>query len=374
MRITEVRIHRLEAPLRERFGWSLNWTDKRTATLVEVRTDEGVTGWGDGYWGGDLLRARREMVIGHSPFEAEGIYEAMRPPMVLQSRMGAPVCGGLDMALWDLQGKVLGKPVRELMGRVWRDRVLPYCTALYRKDWPDLERGLAEEAAGWKLQGFRMMKMKVGFGPETDRRIVGAVREAVGGEMGLAVDANCAYDAATAVSLGRKLEAFNLEWWEEPVLADNIVGYQRLREATGIPLAGGETWDADRLLREYVQRRVVDILQPEVEIVGLTGARRLTHACWLNDIRVVPHNWGTAVRTAAILQWMATWPPITEALAAPPPMFEFDQTESPFRDAVIEERICLGEDGMVAVPEGPGLGVTVIPERVEEFRGELISI
>jgi D-galactarolactone cycloisomerase len=374
MRITEVRIHRLEAPLRERFGWSLNWTGKRTATLVEVRTDEGVTGWGDGFWGGDLLRERRETVIGRSPFEAEGIYESLRPPMVLQSRMGAPVCGGLDMALWDLQGKALGKPVRELIGKVWRDRVLPYCTALYRKDWPDLERGLAEEAAGWKERGFRTVKMKVGFGPEIDRRIVGAVREAIGDEIGLAVDANCAYDAATAVALARKLEAFDLAWWEEPVLADNLAGYRRLREATGIALAGGETWDADRLLREYVQGRVVDILQPEVEIVGLTGARRLTHACWLNDMRLVPHNWGTAVRTAAILQWMTTWPPVTEALAAPPPMFEFDQTESPFRDAVIEEEIGMGADGMVPAPAGPGLGVTVIPERVAEFRVELITI
>jgi D-galactarolactone cycloisomerase len=118
----------------------------------------------------------------------------------------------------------------------------------------------------------------------------------------------------------------------------------------------------------------VDILQPEVEIVGLTGARRLMHSCWLKDIRVVPHNWGTAVRTAAILHWMATCPPITEALAAPSPMFEFDQTESPFRDAVIAERIGLGADGMVAVPEGPGLGVTVLPEAVAEYRVELITI
>lgn len=374
IRITEVRIHLLDAPLVERFGWSLNWTGRRTATLVEVRTDAGLTGWGDGFFGGDALLAHPERVIGRSPFEAEAIYDSLRPVPAKQARPEAPVCGGLDTALWDLQGQALGLPVSALFGRVWRSRVEPYCTALYRKDWPDLARGLADEAVAFKERGFRTVKMKVGFGPAVDVRIVAAVREAIGHDTGLAVDANCAYDAATAVSLGRQLEPFNLLWWEEPVLADNFAGYRRLRDALAIPLAGGETYDVERLTRDYVQPRLVDILQPEVEIIGLTGARRLMNACWLNDIRVVPHNWGTAVRTAAILHWMATCPPITEALAAPPPTFEFDQTESPFRDAVIAEKIGLGEDGMVAVPAGPGLGVTVIPEAVAEYRSELITI
>ncbi|MFN0101462.1 MAG: mandelate racemase/muconate lactonizing enzyme family protein [Bryobacteraceae bacterium] len=374
IRITEVRIHTLDAPLRERFGWSLNWTSRRTATLVEVRTDAGLTGWGDGFFGGDALLAHPERVIGRSPFEAEAIYDSLRPAAAKQARATGPVCGGLDTALWDLMGKALGEPVSRLFGQVWRDRVEPYCTALYRKDWPDLARGLADEALDWKRRGFRTVKMKVGYGPAVDVRNVAAVREAIGPEIGLAVDANCAYDAATAIALGRRLEPFDLAWFEEPVLADNFAGYRRMREALRIPLAGGETFDVDRLSRDYVQPRLVDIVQPEVEIIGLTGARRLMHSCWLNDIRVVPHNWGTAVRTAAILHWMATCAPITEALAAPPPMFELDQTESPFRDAVIVEKIGLGADGMVAVPTGAGLGVTVIPEAVEQYRTDFTRV
>jgi D-galactarolactone cycloisomerase len=374
IRITEVRIHRLDAPLAERFGWSLNWTSCRTATLVEVRTDAGLTGWGDGYFGGETLLRHPERVIGRSPFEAEAIYDSLRPEPAKQARPEASVCGGLDTALWDLQGQALGLPVSALFGRVWRSRVEPYCTALYRKDWLDLASGLAAEAAEFKKRGFRTVKMKVGYGPAIDLRNVAAVREAIGPDTGLAVDANCAYDAATAVSLGRQLEPFNLLWWEEPVLADNFEGYRRLRQSLSIPLAGGETYDVDRLTRDYIQPRLVDILQPEVEIIGLTGARRLMNTCWLNDIRVIPHNWGTAVRTAAILHWMAACPPITEALAAPPPSFEFDQTESPFRDAVIAETIGLDADGLVPVPEGPGLGVTVIPEAVDRFRAELITI
>lgn len=374
IRISSIRIHRLQAPLRERFGWSLNWTSVRTATLIEVRTDAGLTGWGDGFFGGETLLARPDLVIGRSPFEAEAIYDSLHPAPPKQARPGASVCGGLDTALWDLQGQALGLPCCRLFGRQFRDSVEPYCTALYRKDWPDLARGLAEEALDWKRRGFRTLKMKVGYGPEIDVRNVAAVREAVGPDIGLAVDANCAYDAGTAVALGRRLEPFDLLWWEEPVAADNHSGYRRLREALRIPLAGGETGDVDQLLTGYVAPRLVDILQPEVEIIGLTGARRLMRPCWLNDIRIMPHNWGTAVRTAAILHWMAACPPLTEALAPPPVLFEFDQTESPFRDAVIAEALAPGADGTVAVPTGPGLGVTVIPEAVAKFRTELITV
>ena len=141
-----------------------------------------------------------------------------------------------------------------------------------------------------------------------------------------------------------------------------------------MPLAGGETLSADELIRDYIQPRLVDIVQPEVEIVGITGARRMTPLCWLNHMQLAPHNWGTAVRTAAILQWMATVPPLTPALDACPTTFEFDRTESPFRDAVVETPFRLGADGMIAIPQAPGLGVRVIPETVDPFRAELIEV
>ncbi len=374
MTITEVRIHRLGADLHHRFGWSLNWTRRRTATLVEVRTESGLTGWGDGFFGGDALIKHPEKVIGRSPFEIEAIYESLRPESERQSRRGGPVCGGLDTALWDLTGKALGLSVCRLFGHVFRDRIEAYCTALYRKDWHHLAQGLAAEAVEWKRQGFKTVKMKVGYGPDVDYENVYAVRHALGADCHLAIDANCAYDAGTARALCHRLEPLRIQWFEEPVLADDFEGYRRLREATSIPLAGGETFDADRLARHYVQPKLVDILQPEVEIVGLTGARRIGHLAWLNRIRIVPHNWGTAVRTAAILHWMATAPPITEAIAAPSALFEFDQTESPFRDAVVTQPPLLGSESSVRVPEGPGLGITVNTDAVAKYREELIVV
>jgi D-galactarolactone cycloisomerase len=373
MRISEVRLHRLAAPLQEPFGWSLNWTRERAVTLVEVVTDEGLTGWGDGgrY---DELRRRPEAVLGRSPFEMEAIFDELRTPPSRQRRAGPQWAGGLDVALWDIAGQALGVPVSQLLGQRYRERIEPYCTALYRKEWPDLAEGLASEARGWKAAGFRSLKMKIGYGPDTDARIVAAVRDAIG-EMGLAVDSNCAYDAAGAIALGRRLAPHNLLWWEEPLLADDLAGYARLKSQLTIPIASGETLSMDQLIADYIQPGLVDIVQPEIEFVGLTGGRRLSYLCWLNRLRLMPHNWGTAIRTAAILHWMSTVPPLTEAIAAPPLLFELDCTDNPFRDAVVRKgfRIDPG-DGCIAVPAGPGLGIEVVREAVEEFRIETVAI
>jgi D-galactarolactone cycloisomerase len=371
-RISEVHVHTLRGPLQQRFGWSLNWTETRETTVVEVRTDGGLTGWGEGKCSIDVLQSRKEAVVGRSPFEVEAIIESLRAPAGFQERPGPPTCPGLDIALWDLIGKATELPVSRLIGRQYRDRIGAYCTALYRKDWPDLAAGLAEEAVAWKERGFRAMKMKIGYSPEIDTAIVGAVRNAIGSEVGLAVDSNCAYDGGTALRLGKRLEQFDLLWWEEPVLADDFAGYRRLREGVGIPLAGGETKDADWLIQNYLQPRIVDVLQPDLENVGLTGARMLTRLCWLAHLQLVPHNWGSALRTAAALHWMSTMPPLTPALSPPLIAIEFDQTESPFRDAIVEERIALDPaDGSLRVPDGPGLGVTVNREALERFTAAL---
>ncbi|MCC6345073.1 MAG: mandelate racemase/muconate lactonizing enzyme family protein [Bryobacterales bacterium] len=372
--ITEVRVHQLTAKLGERFGWSRNWAYERQCTLVEVATDAGLTGWGDGEYGGDWLVENPGLVIGRSPFEVEAIHEELRAPGGFQERSRAQTHGGLDTALWDLAGQALGMPVSALLGPRYRDRVQPYCTALYRKDWADLAAGLAEEARSWKAAGFRVIKMKTGYGPEVDVEIVSAVRQALGAETGLAIDSNCAYDAGTAARIGKRLEPFNLLWWEEPVIASDYEGYRRLRNAFSIPLAAGEYLPADLLAERFVQTRLVDILQPDIETVGMTGARRLTWLTWLNHMRLIPHNWGSAIRTAAELHWAATIPPIEGGLYSPPVMFEFDLTESPFREAVIREKLEMGEDGLIPVPEGPGLGIHVVREAVEEFRKNLIVI
>lgn len=371
LKISRVRVHHLIGKVRERFGWSLNWADTRSATLVEVTTDAGLTGWGDGSFGGERLLRNPELVIGRSPFEVEAIFDDLRPPAAAQHDRGEPTSAGLDVALWDLCGQALGKPIRALLGHRHFERVRPYCTCMYRKEWPDLAAGLAEEARGWAAKGFRILKMKIGYGPDVNVEIVRAVRQEIGDDVGLAVDANCAYDDGTAVALGKRLEEFNLLWWEEPIWADDLNGYDRLRCTLRIPLASGETMSSDWLLRNYIRPKRVPIVQPDLDTVGLTGGRRISYLCALNGLRLVPHNWGTHIRTAGELHWMSCFP----AIDGWPPTFEFDQTESPFREAVIRQKIEMDPaDGCIPVPAGPGLGVDVVPEAVDEFRAELVTI
>jgi D-galactarolactone cycloisomerase len=179
----------------------------------------------------------------------------------------------------------------------------------------------------------------------------------------------------TAVALGRRLEECNLMWWEEPILAEDLAGYARLARSLRMPIAGGETLTTDRLIVDYIQPRLVDIVQPDIETVGLTGGRRLSYLCWLNHVRLVPHCWGTALRTASTLHWMAVTPALTAGLYAPPVTFEFDQTASPFRDAVLREPIQPDPaDGRIGVPAGAGLGVEVVPEAVREYRRKIIEV
>src|SRR5437762_8279073 len=115
-RITRVRVHKLTGPLNQRFGWSLNWTKARSVTLVEVNTDCGLSGWGDGEYGGDLLLAHPELVIGRSPLDFETIFDDLRSPVGAQHDRGEPSSAGLDAALWDLAGRMLGLPIWKMLG------------------------------------------------------------------------------------------------------------------------------------------------------------------------------------------------------------------------------------------------------------------
>ena len=213
--------------------------------------------------------------------------------------------------------------------------------------------------------------MKIGYGPEIDVRLVRSVREAIGDDIGLAVDANCAYDVGTALALGHQLEKFHLQWWEEPIAAEDLNGYDQLRRMLRIPLASDETMSADWILRHYVRPRRVHIVQPDLEIVGFTGGRRISYLCALNGVRLVPHNWGTHIRTVGELHWMSCSPK-TDSW---PATLEFDQTENPLRAGVIRQEIEPDpRNGCIQVPTGPGLGIDIVREAVDEFRTELITV
>lgn len=384
IKITKIRVHYIKRQLDEPMGYCcsgdpLGITVMATH-LIEVQTDQGVTGWGDGSWGenswgGELLQKSPELVIGRSPFEVEAIYEELGA-----HRRNVGEKGGLDIALWDIIGKVLGKPISSLLGKQYRTRVMPYLSAGYRKDWPDVAAGFANEISHWTNEmGFRAAKIKTGYGPEADVEIIGAVREAIGPRIKLGIDSGTPgiYDDGTAVALGRQLEQFNLEFWEEPIDRHDLEGYARLKNSLRIPLASGEGMPIDSLIKNYINRNAVDIVQPDISTAGFTGARKVNYSAWLNWTRVMPHTWGSPIRIAATMHWAACIPQHSERFINPPPvLFELHLPhESPAWELTEKPIEVDKKDGMIEVPTGPGLGVEIVPEVLEKFRfGDVIEI
>src|SRR5437879_13352519 len=199
------------------------------------------------------------------------------------------------------------------------------------------------------------MKMKVGFGLDEDARNVGAVRAATGSDRLLAIDANHAYDAGQAIRLGRKVEAYDLAWFEEPVVPEDVDGYCRVKATLRIPISGGETEYARWGFRELCARRAVDIVQPDIcGCGGFTEAWRIAALASASSLTVYPHVWGTAVGLFASLHLTAALPPNPPALVATDPLFELDRTPNPLREQLALNPPNRAGD-LSAVPTGPGL-------------------
>jgi D-galactarolactone cycloisomerase len=386
LKITAVKVHRLREKLKEPMGYCcarggvLGMTSVG-ADVVEVQTDAGMTGWGDGSWGGEALRRNGSLVVGRSPFEVEAIFDELTDldaPRFHSMPRNSGTAGGLDVALWDLVGKALGKPICAILGKQRRKRVMPYASAGYRKNWKPLEAGFAEELRHWTHDvGFRAAKVKTGYDPVTDVEVLRAVRKAIGDEVHLGIDSGTpgAYDDGTAVQLGRQLEDLNLEFWEEPISKYDLDGYARLKNALRIPLASGEALPIDWVIENYIQKQTVDIVQPDISTSGLTGGRRISYACWLNRVRLVPHSWGTPIRIASEMHWVACFPDVSRAWNPPPVLFELHLPhESPAWNLTTKRIEVDKKDGMIEVPTGPGLGVEVNRDELDRCRVQLITI
>jgi D-galactarolactone cycloisomerase len=212
------------------------------------------------------------------------------------------------------------------------------------------------------------MKLKVGFGAEEDVRNVRAVREAIGPERRLMVDANHAYDAMTAVRLGRLIEPYDIGWFEEPVPPEDLEGYRQVKAALRIPVSGGEAEYMRFGFRELVVRRCVDILQPDLcACGGFTEALRIAVLANAWGVTIYPHVWGSAVGLFASLHWAAALPPNPAALVPGDLWFELDRTENPFRERLAIEPLPRAGD-IIEVPQRPGLGLEVDRGMLEKYR------
>jgi D-galactarolactone cycloisomerase len=350
---------------------------ERNSLLVRITTDDGLTGWGEGgQWGPPeptaacIEQVLKPRLVGREASQPVRLWEESYANTRDFGQKGTYIeaISAIDIALWDIWGKSLGVPVHALLGGAFRDRIPAYATGCYYgenfRDRKAALADLAEEVSGYRDGGFTALKIKVGLLPvEDDEARVALVRETVGPDLKLLADANHAYNAATAIRMGRALEKYNLLWFEEPVVPEDRTGYRRVRDAIDVPIAGGECEFTRYGFRDLFLGECVDIAQPDLcASGGLSEWVKINALASTFGVMVVPHVWGSGVALAAALHALAATPPLPHTLENVPlqnqAMVEYDRKHNPLRDDILVENFRL-EDGCLPVPQGPGLGVSV---------------
>lgn len=363
----------LRSSLENPFGYSQGWVTDRTALLVRIDGTNGVSGWGE-CWG--PIAGTKEVIddflapqlIGKDAGDPEQIYDRLYRSCraAYQSIVPLPALSGIDIALWDLKGKSIDQPVGRLLGGQKRDSVRAYATGHYFKKGADLEEQyerIAKEAAE-NATRFGAVKAKIGlqllgYGPEEDVELVRRIRREIGREATLMVDANYAYDIGTAREVGRRINEFDVRWFEEPINPELIDGYTHLRTQLSTRIAAGEC-NSPHEITDMIKRGAVDVSQPDVcNIGGLTPAKRLSDLSKRFGVQLIPHVWGSPVAMGASLHLLST--------VHGNPWLEFDLSSNPLRTDLTTTEF-IPDDGEVAIPDQPGIGVEPNPDAINEHR------
>ena len=374
MKIREIRAVGLRGATPEG-GWDNELRpDDCVHTLVAVLTDEGLTGLGSVFTSDHLvqgaLRVLEPLYLGENALEPERVSEKLHQNTFWQGRGGSitHAISGIDIALWDLLGKATGQPVGRLLGGRYRERVRPYASLLMQEPGP-----LADLLGAIKAQGFRAFK--IGWGPfgrrgddALDEAIVRAAREAVGDDCLLMVDAGGS-DAfwrqgyKWALRTAQMLAGYGVAWFEEALKPDALRDYVMLRQASPVPISGGEVLTRRQSFQPWLEAGAFDIVQPDVtKVGGISEERRIAWMAQEHGVRFIPHGWNTAVGLAADLQLASAFPETD--------LVEY-MTGSPYIDEIVAERWKLDPDGMLAIPSAPGLGIRLDQDAVARYtRGQ----
>jgi L-alanine-DL-glutamate epimerase-like enolase superfamily enzyme len=387
MRITRIDCHVLLDPAYDIGATSSAQDD----IVVEIHTDEGVTGIGETDVNPWIARAcieapgthtmglgLTEMLLGQDPLEPERLWEVMYTGTAMNGRRGAVIhaMGALDMALHDLRGKALGKPCYEFLGGAAKNHIVPYASLQ-----PEVSSfdAYAESLVAWarkaKKLGFRAAKAEVTpCGPYAHKglnashaqmtEVIGAVRQAVGPDFTLMVDVQYAFpDADTCLSALRNWVDFDLFFVETPLPSDDLDGYARVATEQPIPIAAGE-WLATRFeFLDLMDRGKVKVAQPDVgRVGGLTEAKRVCDLAAARKLTVVPHLWKTGISIAAAAHLAAATPHCAFIEFLPPAL-----CESALRKELVVDELRM-VDGMIPLPTRPGLGIELDRAALERFR------
>jgi L-alanine-DL-glutamate epimerase-like enolase superfamily enzyme len=370
MKIADLRLTGLAGGTVEG-GWAEELVpDDNIHTVVEVLTDDGLVGVGGAYTSSALVGAAvkllRPLLIGERADEPARVSEKLRRHTFWQGRGGAVehAISGIDIALWDLFGKVTNQPVARLLGGVYRTRIKPYGSLLF--DEPDALRWKLTQAVG---RGFQAIKL--GWKPfgrrdaKTDELLIRTARDTVGAGVELMVDAGGSdaywpHGYKWALRTAQMLAAYDVVWFEEALPPDDLAGFVELRRHSPVPIATGEVLTRRQSFWPFIQQGAVDVIQPDAtKCGGLTEAWRIAWMAYEHNVQWVPHGWNTAIGLAADLH-----------LAAAVPVARYVEflTPSPYIDQLITTPFRPDADGDLTIPvDRPGLGIELNADAMREF-------
>jgi D-galactarolactone cycloisomerase len=366
MKIIEVKTIRLRAeiPLDGQVFSRSGVRNTRSATLVQVETDEGISGVGSCSGNGDLIevivaKVLRPLLIGMDPTDIDAVWDkayVRGGHKEFGSRgIGVVALSGIDIALWDILGKARGVPIYQLLGGKCRDKVPVYATALY----PEEPSKVARRARGFVEQGFHGVKIKVGFDLEQDIRIVRAVRQELGKDFVIMTDANQGYTVDVALKASDAFADCGAYWLEEPLFVEDIEGHAILREKGRTPIAVGENLHTRYAFENFIARGAVDFIQPDVARAGgITEIKKITALAASHKVPVSFHTWGDGVALAASVHLSAALPDCI--------VMELDYTYNPLREELLHEPFKV-QEGYLIPSDTPGLGIELDREALQRF-------
>ena len=386
MKISSIKSHVLRYELDKELGYSQQYYKHRTAHLVEIETDEGITGWGECFGPGNIALANKyivekviqPLIIGEDPINKEYIWHKVYNLLRDSGQKGMPIqaLSGIDIALWDILAKKAKLPLYQLLGGKTNNKipVYGYGMMLQKKSVEELCELFKKEANQIKEKNFKAMKMKVGLGPKEDLKLVSAVREAIGNDFKLMVDANHAYNKNDALYVGRGLDEMEIYWFEEPVAPEDYDGYKELKEKLKTNIAGGEAEFTKYGWNQLIKNNCIDIAQPEVcGLGGITEYLKVSALAQSNFIPIVNHVWGSALSVAVNLHLLTSLPDMPGGLFPTKSMLEFDTTEKNiFITDLAEEKFSIldqvkDEDGFASPLENIGIGINPKKDFIKEY-------
>ena len=330
------------------------------AVIVRIETDEGLVGAGEAMGrpgprgtAAHINEVLAPMLVGADPRHHLALWTAMNEQM----RFAPMGVSGVDMALWDLRGKIYGDCLTNLLGGGVREAVDCYASPVPYMATPDAS---AEKAREFLQQGFRALKLKIGRGINTDIEHVEALREAIGGEVKLLVDANGAYTVSESVALAKDLVRLGVYWLEEPAHPEYPEDLARIRRRVDLPVVSGEWLGSWIQFRDLLKAEAVDVIMPNItRCGGITGMMKIADLAALENVTVAPHGVGVGVGIIAAIATCAVMPNFL--------IYEYNQLFNPLRHTVMQEAIDF-RDGVLLANEGPGLGISLNETTIARYR------